>query len=69
MIYQYHIILLLHFTGKDAINIPFYLLISIGKLSDRVQDKSMEVDTHVFHSGLINMLVMDELRKRNMEWE
>jgi hypothetical protein len=36
---------------------------------DRVQDKSKEVDTSVFHSGLINMLVMEELRKKNMDWE
>jgi hypothetical protein len=69
MIYQYHIRLLLHFTGKDAMNLPFYLFRSIGKMSDRVQAKSKAVDTSVFHSGLIKMLVMDELRKRNMEWE
>jgi hypothetical protein len=39
MIYQYHIRLLLHFIGKDAMNIPFYLFRSIGKVSDRVQAK------------------------------
>jgi len=50
-------------------NIPFYLFRSIGKMSDMVQAKSKEFDTHVFHSRLIKMLVMDELRKRNMEWE
>lgn len=63
MIYQYHIRLLLHFTGKDAMNLPFYLFKSIGKMYDRVQAKSKAVDTSVFHSGLINMLVMEELRK------
>jgi hypothetical protein len=45
------------------------LFISIGKNSDRVQAKSKAIDTSVFQSRLINMLVMDELRKRNMEWE
>jgi hypothetical protein len=40
MIYQYHIRILLHFTGKDAMNLPFYLFRSIGKMSDRVQAKS-----------------------------
>ena len=39
MIYQYHIRLLLHFTGKDAMNLPFYLFRSIGKMSDMVQAK------------------------------
>jgi hypothetical protein len=27
------------------------------------------VDTSVFHSGLIKMLVMEELKKRNIPWE
>jgi hypothetical protein len=49
MIYQYHIRLLLHFIGKDVMNLPFYLFRSIGKMSDRVQAKSKAVDTSVFH--------------------
>jgi hypothetical protein len=69
MLYQYHIRLLLHFTGKDAMNISFYLLRSMGKMSNRVQAKSKAVDTSVFHSGLIGMLVMEELKKRKFTWE
>lgn len=56
-LYQYHIRLLLHFTGKDEMNIAFYLLRSIGKMSDKVQSKSKAVDTSIFHSGLIRMVV------------
>jgi hypothetical protein len=37
MLYQYHIRPFLHFTGKDEMNIPFYLFKSMGKTSDRVQ--------------------------------
>jgi hypothetical protein len=33
---------------------------------DRVQAKSKVVDTNIFHSGLIRMLVMEELKKRNI---
>jgi hypothetical protein len=68
-LYQYHIRLLLHFTGKIEMNIPFYLLRSIGKMSDMVQSKSKVVDTSIFHSGLIRMLVVEELRKKNISWE
>jgi hypothetical protein len=56
-LYQYHIRLMLHFTGKIEMNIPYYLLRSIGKMSDRIQSKSKDVDTSIFHSGLIRMLV------------
>jgi len=40
MVYQYHIRLIMHFTGKEFLNLPFYLFRSIGKMSDRVQAKS-----------------------------
>jgi hypothetical protein len=63
MVYQYHIKFLLHFTCKEVINLPFYLFRSIGKMDNRVQAKSKQVDTSVFHSGIIKMLVMEELRK------
>jgi hypothetical protein len=68
-LYQYHIRLLLHFTGKMEMNIPYYLLRSIGKMSDRVQSKSKAVDTSIFHSGLIRMLVSEELGKKDISWE
>jgi len=58
-----------HFIGKDEMNIPFYLLRIIGKMSDRVQSKSKAVDTSIFHYGLIRMLISEELRKRNISWE
>ena len=34
-----------------------------------VQSKSKVVDTSIFHSRLIRMLVSEELRKRNISWE
>jgi hypothetical protein len=69
MIYLYHIRLLLHFTRKDSMNIPFYMLISMGKMYDRVQAKSKAMETSVFHSGLIRMMVMEDLKKMSISWE
>jgi hypothetical protein len=36
-LYHYHIRFLLHFSGNIEMNVLYYLLISIGKMSDRVQ--------------------------------
>jgi hypothetical protein len=69
MVYQYHIRLLLKFTRKESMNLPFSLFRSIGKMSDRVQAKSKQVDTNCFHSGLIKMLVLEELKNTNTDWE
>jgi hypothetical protein len=68
-LYHYHVRLLLHFTGKVKMNVPYYLLRSIGKMSDRVQAKSKDVDSSLFHSGLIRMLVSEELGKKEISWE
>jgi hypothetical protein len=38
-------------------------------MSDRVQDKSKQVDTSFFHSGLIKMLVLEELKKKKSDWK
>jgi hypothetical protein len=67
MIYQYHIILLLHFTCKFLMNIPFYLFRSIDKMADRVKAKSKAVSTSVFHSGMIKILLMEDLKKKNID--
>jgi hypothetical protein len=67
MVYQYHIRLLLHFTGKESMNPPFYIFRSVGNMSDRVQDKSKQVDTNVFHTGLIKMLVLEESKMTNTD--
>jgi hypothetical protein len=50
-------------------NIHFYLFRSMEKIDDRVQAKSKAVDTSVFHSGLIRMIIMEELKKINLTWE
>jgi hypothetical protein len=68
-LYHYHIRLLLHFTSNIEMDVPYYLLISIGKMLDRVQSKSKDVDSSLFHSRLIRMLVSEELGKKEISWE
>ena len=36
---------------------------------ERVQAKSKEFDTSVFHSGLIKIIAMEELKKKNIDSE
>jgi hypothetical protein len=67
MIYRYHVILLLHFTCKDLMNLPFYLVRSIGMTRSKPIPRPWS--TSFFHSGLIRMLVMEDLKKRKIAWE
>jgi len=65
MVYQYHLILLMHFTSKQALNLPFYLYRSLGEMSDKVQARSKRVEHSLFHSCLIKLLVLEERKKTN----
>jgi hypothetical protein len=38
-------------------------------MSDMIQSKSKDVDSILFHYGLIRMLVSEELGKKEISWE
>ena len=63
MVYSYHHRLLLHFVCKRSLDLTFYLYRSLGKMSDKVQIKIEGNETSLFHHGLINLLVLEELKR------
>jgi len=65
---QYHFRLLLHFTGREMLDIPFYLYRSLGKMSDKIQKMPQTAEKHLFHFGLMKLLVLEELRKLGRDW-
>jgi hypothetical protein len=58
----------MHFTGKKSLNIPYYLCIILGKMVDKVQEKSNQVEPSLFHFSLIKLLVLEEIKKKKREW-
>lgn len=50
-------------------NVPFYLLKSLTKISKNVQTQREHVDTNMFHHGLIKSLVEAKLRKKGKTWD
>lgn len=67
-VYSYHFKLLLHFTGKASIDIPFYLFRSLSKMCDKVQLRKDDCETSLFHHGLVKLLVLDGLQKIGRDW-
>jgi len=65
---QYHFRLLLHFTGREMLDIPYYLHRSLGKMSDKIQKIPQTAEKHLFHFGLMKLLVLEELRKVGRDW-
>lgn len=67
-VYSYHFKLLLHFTGKASIDLPFYLFRSLSKMCDKVQLKKESCDTSLLHHGLVKLIVLHELHKVGRDW-
>lgn len=67
-VYSYHFKLLLHFTGKESIDIPFYLFRSLRKMCDKVQLRKDDCETSLFHHGLVKLLVLNGLQKIGRDW-
>ena len=67
-VYSYHFKLLLHFTGKVSIDLPFYLFRSLSKMCDKVQLRKEDSETSLFHHGLIKLLVLDGLQRIDRDW-
>ena len=61
----YHFRLLLHFTGKQPLNMPFYLLKGLTKMASKVQAKPHIESRNLFHHGLIKLIMLEELNRIN----
>ena len=46
----------------------FEHFLSLGKMADKVQAKSQIADKYVFHFCLIKLLVLEELKRTNKDW-
>jgi hypothetical protein len=59
---------ILHFQGRQKINLPFYLLKSLTKMVVHVQTHSINIEHNIFHHGLIKLLIVEELKKIHQTW-
>jgi hypothetical protein len=50
-------------------NLPFFLLKSLTKMSARIQAHPENNKHSVFHQGLIKLLIMEELNKSKKTWQ
>jgi hypothetical protein len=65
----YHFKLMNHFTGRCPLNLPFYLHRSLTKMTHQVQAKPSKVQGRIFHHSLIKLIVLEELQRRDKNWE
>ena len=64
----YHFKLMNNFTGKIPINFPSYLQRSLGKMAHQVKSHPSNIASRLSHHDLIQLLVQELLKRRNMAW-
>ena len=68
VLYVYHAKVMMHFLGDD-INLPYFLLSSLRKMCSIAQRSPTNVEPHLYHHGLVNMLVEEQLKAKRDTWE
>jgi hypothetical protein len=66
LVFLYHIRLLMNFIGFE-LDMPFYLLMSLYKMSKRY--KRQGINSSLFHHGLVKILLVYHLSKIGDNWE
>jgi hypothetical protein len=58
----------MHLNGDYPLNLPYFLLKILTKMSKRVQSLSTNAKSSLFHQVLIKTLVMSSLRELQKPW-
>lgn len=67
--YMYHARIMMNFMEGHAINLPYFLLRSLKKMSSIVQKNVGHIEPHLYHHGLIRILIEDQLKNNKDTWE
>ena len=64
-----HLHFLMHLSGDQKLNLPYYLLKSLQKMIARIHTHQEHIVCSLFHQGLIKMLIVFHLKKKGKTWE
>jgi len=67
--YMYHTRLLMNFLENQTLNLPYFLLLSLKKMCTTVQKNIEHIEPHLYHHGLVRILIEDQLKKNKDTWE
>jgi hypothetical protein len=68
-IHRHHIRLLMHFTGRRSLNLPFFLHQRLRGMAGSVQAKANQPKKNLSHISLIKLLIVEELRRLGKSWD
>ena len=69
ILYVYHAKIMMHFLGEHDINLPYFLLSSLRKMCSIVQRNPRNIEPHLYHHGLVKILVEEQLKAKRDTWD
>lgn len=60
---------MMHFLGEHDINLLYFLLSSLRKMCSIVQRNPRSIEPHLYHHGLVKILVEEQLKAKRDTWE
>ena len=67
--YKYHFRFLQHMVGVSKMNLPFFFLKSLQKMSNRVKGQMNLSSQSIFHHGLIKLIISTDLQHEGKTWD
>jgi len=67
--YMYHARIMMNFMEGHALNLPYFLLTSLKKMSSTVQKHLSHIEPHLYHHGFIRILIEEQLKNNKDTWE
>ena len=68
-VFKYHIRFLHHLSQESKMNLPFFFLKILQKMSSRVREHHDHTKESIFHHGLIKLIISTVLQKKGKTWD
>jgi len=65
-LYRFHLRFLLHLTGQRLMNLPFFLIKDLTKISVKIQKNPLTMESSLAHHSLITMIVFNQVIKAGL---
>ena len=68
-VFKYHFRFLQHMVGVSKMNLPFFFLKSLQKMSSRIKQHEDHTSQSIFHHGLIKLIISTVLQHEGKTWD
>lgn len=65
-LYRFHLHFLIHLKGQNEMNLPYYLIKDLSKISAKIQKNPLTLENNLSHHSFITMLVFDQIMRNGL---